>query len=73
MNAIRAGRAVSLLITIPVVLTAQQPRYPDPVRLKNWVAPLYWQLAQAQQGPSDRPLAPDPICRWARTRWCLWP
>jgi hypothetical protein len=46
----------ALLITIPVVLAAQPARR-DPVMLKNWAAPLYWQPAQAQQGPSDRPLA----------------
>jgi Chaperone of endosialidase len=57
MNANRSGRAVSLLIAIPVVLTAQPARYRDPVMLKNWAAPLYWQPTQAQQAASDRPLA----------------
>jgi hypothetical protein len=42
MNANDLGRAVSLLIAIPVALSAQS-RYPDPVMLKHWAAPLYWQ------------------------------
>jgi hypothetical protein len=58
MSANDLGRAVCLLIVIPVVLTAQLARYRDPVMLKNWAAPLYWQPAQAQQvPPSDTPLA----------------
>lgn len=50
MNANGLGRAVSLLIVIPVVLTAQLTRYPDRVVLKPWVAPLYWQPAQSNAG-----------------------
>jgi hypothetical protein len=69
MNANRSSRAMTLfldahnafrcalLITIPVVLTAQPARYRDPVMLKNWATPLYWQPAQPQQGPSDQPRA----------------
>ena len=57
MNTNNLRRAVSLLIVIPVALTAQLARYRDPVMLKNWAAPLYWQPTQAQQGPSDTPMA----------------
>jgi hypothetical protein len=57
MNTNNLGRAVSLLIVIPVALTAQSARYRDPVMLKNWAAPLYWQPARAQQAPSDTPMA----------------
>lgn len=42
-------RAVSLLSAIPVVLTAQPMQYRDPVTLKPWAAPLYWQPAQANE------------------------
>ena len=57
MNANNLGRAVFLLISIPVVLTAQWVPYREPVMLKNWAAPLYWQPTQARQEPSGTPLA----------------
>src|ERR1017187_2580029 len=47
MNANHLGRAVSLLIVMPVVLIAQLAQNRDPVMLKHWSAPLYWQPAQA--------------------------
>ncbi len=57
MNANDLRRAVSLLIGIPVALTAQLARDRDPIMLKNWAAPLSWQPAQAQQARPDTPLA----------------
>ena len=57
MNANNLSRTVSLLIAIPVALTAQLAPDRDPVALKNWAAPLYWQPTQAQQGQSSTPLA----------------
>ena len=49
--------AVSLLIVAPIALTAQSPRYHDPVMLKSWAAPLYWQPTQEREGPSYAPQA----------------
>src|ERR1017187_5735858 len=57
MNKTDLGRAVSCLIVIPVVLTAQLVPRRDPVVLKNWAAPPYWQPPQARQGMSATPLA----------------
>jgi hypothetical protein len=39
MNSNSLGRAVSLLIAMSIVLTAQPGRYRDPVMLKGWAAP----------------------------------
>jgi len=39
------------------MLTAQAARFRDPVMLKNWASPLYWQPTQAQREPSDMPMA----------------
>jgi len=57
MNANNLLRAVSFLIAIPIALTAQSPRYHDPVMLKSWAAPLYWQPTQEREGPSYAPQA----------------
>src|ERR1017187_2784852 len=40
------GRFISLLIVLPVLLNAQLVRQHDPVALKHWAAPLYWQPTQ---------------------------
>jgi hypothetical protein len=40
-------RFISLLIVLPMLLNAQLARQHDPVTLKHWVAPLYWQPTQA--------------------------
>src|SRR5580700_700717 len=57
MNANDLGRVASLLIAMPVLLTAQLARDRDPVMLKNWAAPLYWQPTRALEGSSATPLA----------------
>jgi hypothetical protein len=49
------GRAISLLIAMPVLMTAQPARYRDPVMLKSWAAPLYWQPAEAERALSATP------------------
>jgi hypothetical protein len=36
-------RAISLLIVLPVLLSAQLARQHDPAALKHWASPLYWQ------------------------------
>ena len=41
------GLAVSLLVVLPVAMTAQVAREHDPVSLKHWPAPLYWQPTKA--------------------------
>ena len=41
----RLGYAVSLLVVIPMAMAAQLAREHDPVILKHWSAPLYWQRA----------------------------
>jgi hypothetical protein len=43
-----AGRAVSLLVVLPMVLTAQKVQE-NMVPLKNWSTPLYWQPNQAER------------------------
>jgi hypothetical protein len=40
MNANDLGRVASLLIAMPVLLTAQLARDRDPVMLKNWGSPI---------------------------------
>jgi hypothetical protein len=47
MNANRQCRAISLLVVLPVLLNAQLARQHDPVALKHWLAPLYWQATPA--------------------------
>src|ERR1035437_3997532 len=47
MNANRQCRVISLLVVLPVLLNAQLARQHDPVALKHWLAPLYWQSTQA--------------------------
>ena len=41
------GLAASLLVVLPVAMTAQVAREHDPVSLKHWPAPLYWQPTKA--------------------------
>jgi len=55
MNASYPSRAISLLILVPMALTAQVTREHDPVPLKNWPAPLYWQPAPGEMETSLRP------------------
>lgn len=43
MNPDNLSGAVSLLIVMPIVLAAQVGRGPDPVALRPWPAPQYWQ------------------------------
>jgi len=59
MNGNGLGRAGSILIAIPIVLTAQLARHADPVALKPWASPLYWQPAQASEttNPFSAPAA----------------
>src|SRR5947208_5535372 len=42
----RLGYAVSLLVVIPMAMAAQLAREHDPVILKHWSAPLYWERTQ---------------------------
>ena len=51
------GRAVSLLVLLPLALTAQVARQADNmVPLKNWATPLYWQPKQAETQASGKAL-----------------
>ena len=45
--------AVFLLITVPVIVTAQMQS--NAVPLKNWPAPLYWQPTRAEQQAAVKP------------------
>src|SRR5260370_5498227 len=47
MTANNLGRAVTLLVVVPIAMTAQVAREHNAVPLKHWAAPLYWQPAQA--------------------------
>jgi hypothetical protein len=74
MIANRLARTVSLVAVIPMILTAQMRRSPDPVALKYWAAPLYWQPRSAEATVS-LPANANPLvfvamtpCRIADTR-----
>src|SRR5580704_3656556 len=43
------GRIVSLLVVIPMALTAQVATVRDEVPLKNWPTPLYWHPTHAER------------------------
>lgn len=45
MNTNSLLRTVPLLVMIPILLTAQSARLQDPITLKYWASPLYWQPA----------------------------
>jgi hypothetical protein len=47
MNASLSCRFVSVLALFPLLVSAQFARQHDPVALKHWAAPLYWQPTQA--------------------------
>ena len=53
MNMNNTARTVSLLVVIPMALTAQLQQRPDRVMLQNWAAPLYWQPTQAEREASS--------------------
>ena len=57
MNTCCLSRAVSFLALVPMVLVAQVARGHDPIPLKHWPAPLYWQPTPAQPQRADAPLA----------------
>src|SRR5579863_4809587 len=48
MNTKRLISSVSLVVFIPMGLTAQVVRDRDVAPLKHWPAPLYWQPSQAE-------------------------
>jgi len=48
------GRAVSLLVFLPVVLIGQRAQE-NVVPLKNWATPLYWHPNQAERETAARP------------------
>jgi len=56
MNASYPSRAISFLVLVPMTLSAQVAREHDPVPLKNWSAPLYWQPAPAERETLNGPL-----------------
>jgi hypothetical protein len=56
MNANGPCRITSLLVVLPLLLNAQLTRQHDPVALKHWLAPLYWQPTQASA--EEHALAP---------------
>ena len=49
------GRAVSLLVFLPVVLIGQRAQE-NVVPLKNWATPLYWHPNQAEREASAKPV-----------------
>jgi len=53
-----SSRAILISVLVPLVLTAQMAREHDPVPLKNWPAPLYWQPAPGDLETSARPPSP---------------
>lgn len=46
-------------LLLPVLMNAQLLRPHDPVALKHWAAPLYWQPAQTSAGERTFPTAPN--------------
>jgi len=51
-----SGRAVALLIFLPLMLTAQKVQ-DSLVPLKNWTTPLYWHPSQGERGAAARTLS----------------
>jgi hypothetical protein len=49
-----SGRAVSLLVFLPMMLAAQRAQE-NVVPLKNWATPLYWQANQAEREAAGKP------------------
>ncbi|HEY6340190.1 MAG TPA: tail fiber domain-containing protein [Bryobacteraceae bacterium] len=74
MNANSLCRSISFLTVVPAVLTAQVRQNPNPVVLKHWAAPLYWQpqtvQAPAAADPPANPLVLVAVtpCRVVDTR-----
>ncbi len=59
------GRAVSLLVVLPLILSAQLAQ-DNAVALKNWATPLYWHPNAAERAAGAKPapqfqLAPDAV------------
>ncbi len=52
------GRAASLLMVLPIVLTGQRAQE-NAVPLKNWATPLYWQPTQGERAASSQQAAPQ--------------
>ena len=48
MHSKYSGRAVSLLVFLPLMLNGQRTQE-NVVPLKNWSTPLYWQPSQAER------------------------
>jgi hypothetical protein len=48
INSKYSGRALSLLVVLPLLLTAQRAQE-NVIPLKNWATPLYWQANQAER------------------------
>ena len=59
------GRAASLLVVLPVILSAQSAQ-DNVVPLKNWATPLYWHPNPAERAATENPaplgLAPVVPC-----------
>ena len=65
MNANSLLRAASLLAMMPILGMAQVGPNSDPVVLKHWAAPLYWQPRAA--GAGSPALGPNPLVFVAMT------
>jgi hypothetical protein len=65
MNANSLLRAASLLAVMPILGMAQVGPNSDPVVLKHWAAPLYWQPRAA--GAGSQALDPNPLVFVAMT------
>lgn len=58
MNSIRSRIALPLLSMLPVLMQAQSAARRDPVPLRHWAAPLYWQPTQREaEAMVERPEA----------------
>ena len=62
MHARSAVLAVSFLAVAPAMLT-RQARRTDPVMLKNWPSPVYWQAPGPEAVPS-LPANAVPLVSW---------
>jgi hypothetical protein len=54
INSKYSGRALSLLVVLPLLLTAQRAQE-NVIPLKNWATPLYWQANQAEREAAGKP------------------
>ncbi|HEY6346266.1 MAG TPA: tail fiber domain-containing protein [Bryobacteraceae bacterium] len=67
MNENGLFRAACFAAMVPTLLTGQATRNPDPVMLKHWAAPLYWQPQAREAAAASLPANANPLVFVAMT------